>query len=79
MKRFISVGWVLAASLLLVSCDKPLSHSVEYYKQNEAEGAAMIEKCMANPDLSTKTSNCASAADAKALSGSFTPSKPRAW
>nr|BCU00374.1 hypothetical protein, putative lipoprotein attachment site [uncultured bacterium] len=79
MQRFINACGILAMGLALASCDKPPSHSVEYYKKNDAERAAMLAQCKANPDLSTKTTNCTSAADAEALSGSFTPSKPRAW
>lgn len=80
MNRIIKAGFMIGISIGLVACGKPPSHSVEYYKANVAERTAMLEKCKADPDLSTKTSDCTSAADAEALSGSsFSPSKPRAW
>ncbi|MCK9709891.1 EexN family lipoprotein [Pseudomonas syringae] len=79
MKRLTTCGIIIATTVCLAACGKPPSHSVDYYKQNNAERTAMLAKCRADPDLATKTTDCTSAADAEAASGSFTPSKPRAW
>ncbi|MDP5168591.1 EexN family lipoprotein [Pseudomonas syringae] len=79
MNRLTGCSIVITTTLFLAACGKPPSHSIEYYKQHSAERAAMLEKCRADPDLATKTTDCTSAADAEATSGSFTPSKPRAW
>ncbi|WP_456293362.1 EexN family lipoprotein [Pseudomonas sp. AK106] len=79
MNRMINTGCVVGISIVLAACGKPPSHSVEYYKANVTERTEMLQKCDADPDLSTKTSNCTSAATAESLSGSFEQSKPRAW
>ncbi|WP_027801045.1 EexN family lipoprotein [Paraburkholderia dilworthii] len=78
MKRLIAIACVCLGSVLLASRGKPV-HSVDYYKQHEDERKAMLEKCTADPDLVTSDENCRGAADAQALSGSYTPSKPQEW
>jgi len=84
MKKLLSIscenlGSVLLVSVLLASCSKPDVYSVEWYKQHEAERNAMIAKCRADPDLVRKDENCRNAADAQALSGSYTPSPEKKW
>ena len=84
MKKLLGIscarlGGGLLVSALLASCGKPDVHSVERYKQHEAERNAMIAKCRANPDLVRTDENCRNAADAQALSGSYTPSPEKRW
>ena len=72
------MGYVCLGCVLLASCSEP-AHSVDYYKQHEGERRAMLERCTADPDLFAKEESCRGAADAQALSGSYTPSKLREW
>jgi len=74
-----SLGSGLLVSALLTSCGKPNVQSVEWYKQHEAERNAMLTKCRADSDLVRKDENCRNAADAQALSDSYTPSPEKKW
>lgn len=78
MKRIVTIGCGCLVSVLLASCGES-AHSVEYYKQHEAERNAMLARCKADPDLITRDANCRNAGDAQATSGSFTPSQPKKW
>lgn len=80
MKPSLTAAFLLLIAPLLSSCGKTENHSVEYYKEHVAEREAMLERCKADPDMPSKTSDCTSAGDAEFLSGpSAEPSKPRAW
>lgn len=80
MKHIIPIVFICAASTMLASCEKQVpGHSVEYFKQHAAERSTVLTNCKAKPDLFKTDANCRAAADAEALSGSFTPSKPKVW
>lgn len=53
-------------------------HSLEWFKQHEAERAATVEACkkMAHP---RGTEECRNAIDASFRGGSYTKSKPQSW
>jgi hypothetical protein len=80
MKLSLAAALFFVIAPLLSSCGKIENHSVEYYKEHVVEREAMLERCKADPDRSSKVSDCTSAGDAEFLSGpSAKPSKPRAW
>jgi len=58
-----SVVMLLAAALALAGCKEKV-HTVEWFKEHEAEREAQLAKCQSNPGELTGTPNCVNAARA---------------
>ena len=78
MVRTLALGGIGFLSILIAACGKA-PESVEWYRQHDAERKAVLVKCHADAGRTNVDPDCRNAADAEALSGSFTPSPAKRW